>query len=392
MLDGKREALVIKVLQEMIRIPSIGPDEGELASFIRDFMKEMRFDAAEIDEVGNAVGKIAGTDPDLPPVLFDGHIDTMGPSTTPWDMDPFGGEIRDGRIYGRGTSDMKGSIAAALCAAAFLKQEGYKPRRDLYICGSVSEELLEGAALEPVLKRLRPGIVLIGEATNLNLAVGQRGRAEIVVETIGVPTHSSRPDLGVNAIKLMMHFVAASEKCSMPEDEILGSAVLEITDIKSFPYPGLSMVPDRCRATYDRRLLAGETEEAVLQPLRDIIKDLRGKVPGFSADLYISEAEFSTHTGYGVKAKKFAPAWVQRDKNLIDKCLRALNSAGIDAKMTTYRFCTNGSCSAGKFGIPTIGFGVGEEEQAHRVNESISVEELLLGTEGYMALFKALTS
>lgn len=391
-MDIKRKNAVIEVLQNMVRIPSIGPEEGELAAYLRRIMVELGFDSVEIDPTGNVVGKICGKDPGKAPVLFDGHIDTMGPSSTPWRFDPFGGEIFEDRVYGRGTSDMKGSIAAAICAGAFLVVDGFKPVRDIFICGSVSEELVEGAALEPVLNRVRPGVVIIGEATNLQLATGQRGRAEIVVETLGVPTHTSRPDLGVNAIKLMQHFISEAEKCPLPEDEVLGRAVLEITDIKSFPYPGLSMVPDLCRVTYDRRLVRSDTRDEVLAPLLDIAADLERRICGFKARVFLSSADFVTYTGYKIKADKYAPAWVQEDRDLISRCLGALRRAGLKCGTSTYNFCTNGSTSAGKMGIPTIGFGIGDEAEAHRVNESICLEDLISGTKGYMALLQCLSA
>ena len=390
-MDTARKKAVVGVLQKMVRIPSIGPEEGELAAYLSLIMDELGFNDVEIDSVGNVIGKISGKDPGRAPVFFDGHIDTMGPSSTPWQFDPFGGEIHGGRIYGRGTSDMKGSIAAAICAGAFLIEDGFKPARDIYVCGSVSEELVEGAALEPVLNRIRPGVVIIGEATNLQLAVGQRGRAEIVVETLGVPTHTSRPDLGVNAIKLMHRFISEAEKCPLPEDEVLGRAVLEITDIKSFPYPGLSMVPDLCRATYDRRLVRSDTKDEVLAPLLDIAADLERRTPDFMARVFLSTADFVTYTGYGIKAEKYAPAWVQEDEELINRCLGALRGAGINSGTNTYNFCTNGSTAAGKMGIPTVGFGIGDEAEAHRVDESISLEDLISGTKGYMALLQCLT-
>lgn len=391
-MTEQERKVVIETLQKMISIPSIGPAEGDMAFYLKEIMTKMNFDHVEIDEVGNVLGKISGSAPTKAPLLFDGHIDTMGPSTTEWDFDPFGGEIHNNRLYGRGTSDMKGSLAAALCAAAFLKRDGFKPARDIYLCGSVSEELVEGAALEPVLRRLQPETVIIGEATNLNLATGQRGRAEITVETKGLPTHSSRPDLGINAIKLMQHILNRVDEIKLPEDKRLGRAILEVTDVKSFPYPGLSMVPDCCKATFDRRLLTQDTRERVLHSFQKIIEDLRRQVPGFEAEVLISRAKFNTHTGYKIDVEKYAPAWVQDNQELITKCLSSLSAVGIDAQATTYQFCTNGSYTAGKYEISTIGFGVGSEEEAHRVNESIAIQELVEGTKGYQALFKLLST
>ena len=115
---------------------------------------------------------------------------------------------------------------------------------------------------------VRPDIVVIGEASGCNVKIGQRGRAEIVVETFGVPAHSANPEKGVNAVYAMCRVVEAIRALPTSEHPVLGKGILELTDIKSSPYPGSSVVPAYCRATYDRRLLVGETPESVLAPLR----------------------------------------------------------------------------------------------------------------------------
>ena len=134
--------------------------------------------------------------------------------------------------------------------------------------------------------RKRPDYVIIGEATNLALKIGQRGRGEIVLETIGKPAHSANPEKGINAVKKMMKLVAALEDIVPDEQPNLGKGIMELTDIVSAPFPGASVVPERCIATLDRRLLVGDTKDSVLDPIRQRIDLLSSQDPQFHAKVY----------------------------------------------------------------------------------------------------------
>ena len=166
------------------------------------------------------------------------------------------------------------------------------PRRALTALGSgdsvvisvtVMEENLEGAALKDVMDAVSPAFVVIGEATDLRLNRGGRGRAEIHLETIGRPAHSSTPHLGRNAVHDMLRVIEAVERLPMQSDVFLGRGILALTDIISDPYPAYSVIPSRCRVTYDRRLLPGETERDVLVAITGLPEvagiELRARLP-----------------------------------------------------------------------------------------------------------------
>ncbi len=380
---------VIEFTKQLIAIPSESSRESDVANAIRHKMIELGYDDAWIDEMGNVVGRV-GTG-DGPSVLFDGHIDTVGVTDpTNWKHDPYGGAVESGRIYGRGSSDMKGSIAAMVYAAAKLVEKRNTMKGTVYVSGTVLEECIEGPGLEKVALAVKPDYVVIGESTSLNLAVGQRGRGEVVIETIGKPAHSSSPEVGINAVEKMAEALPYINKLEMPLDELLGRGLMVLTDIISRPYPGVSVVPDLCRATFDRRLLVGETIESVVQHVSGCLDALRKQDPEFEARVSIAQADHSTYTGYSVKAPKFAPAWkFEREHPLVRLSAQALRKAGIEFSIGAYAFCTNGSYSAGKLGIPTVGFGPGEENQAHTIDESISIDALLKALDGYLAIASA---
>ncbi len=185
----------------------------------------------------------------------------------PWDRDPFCADIvinenGDEAIYGRGSADMKGALGAMVHAAASVDRSKLSGR--IVVSASTLEEVLEGVALKVVMDRYPPDFVVIGEATDLNLARGGRGRAEVHLETVGRPSHSSAPQLGRNAVIDMARVIQAIETLQFGEDPLMGPAIIALTDIISDPYPGNSVIPSICRATYDRRLLPGESAEDVL--------------------------------------------------------------------------------------------------------------------------------
>lgn len=369
----------------LIGATSPSGQEGAAAQLAAAEMRRLGF-AVERDEAGNVLGTIGGESG--PTVLIDAHLDTVG-VTEPeaWSHAPTGERV-GGRIYGRGSMDMKGPLAAAIYGIAVLA--GRLPRGRVVVSATVAEELVEGPATEIVARRLRPDFVIIGEATSLKLARGQRGRAEIVVTTHGRPTHSSRPELGVNAAEAMVDVVTTLRELAPPEHSVLGQGILVLTDILSQPYPGLSVVPDRCLATFDRRTLPGETEESVLAPVRAAVATaLEGSEA--TGEAAIARDRFETYTGYTIDAPNFAPAWFYPDDApVVHAAARGLAAAGIAPELSHYAFCTNGSGTAGRLGIPTIGFGPGDEERAHRVDEYIEVADLARGASGYAAIARAL--
>lgn len=354
-------------------------------------MRALGYSDVAIDAVGNVTGRVGGNGSAADGcVVFDGHIDTVGVGDpTAWASDPYTATERQGRLYGRGTADMKGAIAAMIVGIARLKEDPIPC--DVVVSVSVAEELVEGYALGHVLDRYRSKAVVIGEATNLQLARAQRGRAEVLVETFGVPAHSSTPHLGVNAVKPMAQLVTLLSNLPMPADKLLGPAVLEVTDIKSSPYPGLSVIPERCMATFDRRMLVGETDEDVLAEVQAILDAFMADDPAVKAQASIAIDRFTTYTGFQAEASNCAPAWrMADDAPIVRAGLAALEHAGLVPRLTHYAFCTNGSESAGRRGIPTVGFGPGEESEAHRIDESVEIAHLRAAASGYECLAREL--
>lgn len=354
-----------------------------MADFLQRTLPEYGFDQIVQDPYGNVLGRIGQSA--AGGLLFDAHLDTVAVhNPEDWHHDPYGGEVWQDKIFGRGIADMKGALAAAIVAVGELRLEGWEPSGPFWLSGTVGEEVAEGAMLEKVLDRVQPETTIIGESTGLQLAVGQRGRAEIILDVKGRSAHSAHADLGINAITGAMQALAEVAKLEAPSSG-LGEGSLVATDIISSPYPGRSVVPSGCRITLDRRVLLGETPTSVLEGINNSLPS------EINARAKLARYAFQTYTGRAVTGDSFAPAWYfEPSQRRVREALTALNRAGIQAGPTTYGFCTNGSGSAGKRGIFTLGFGPGHEADAHTTDESLAVDQLLGAVQGYKALFRSL--
>ncbi len=390
MLTDERVKEIIEVCRELIKIQSYSGHEERLALRLKELMISYGFDEAYIDGYGSIVGCVKGRKAGRR-ILLDGHIDTV-PVSDPskWSFDPFGAEISNNRIYGRGTSDMKGAVSAMVCAAKYLSEDLNRDfAGEVYVAGTIHEECFEGIAARIISKRIKPDYVVIGEASSLDVKRGQRGRAEIVLETFGRPAHSASPEKGINAVLKMSGLIGKINEIKSREDDFLGKGILVLTDIISSPYPGASVVPEHCRCTYDRRLLPGETKEEVLKPLKDLIAELKAEDESLNANVSFAEGSEKCHTGSTIEAERFFPAWIIDEKDeYLQKALRGLNSQGLKPSVSHYSFCTNGSHYAGEAGIKTIGFGPSSENLAHTVDEYIEIEQLLSACRGYYGILK----
>lgn len=393
MLSEERKADVIGCCQSLVRLRSYSGEEQEAAAWITSFAKTRGASEIQSDSCGNVLIVWKGDRPG-PTVLFDGHIDTVPVQADRWSMDPFSGEVKDGRIYGRGTSDMKGAVSAMVMSGIHFAEDtgGHFPGKIVVSC-SVHEECFEGVATRKVSERVKPDVVVIGEATGLNLNQGQRGRAEIVVETFGEPAHSSNPAKGVNAVYHMTKLIAAIRQMAVPKHEVLGEGILELTDIKSLPYPGASVVPSYCKATFDRRLLVGETKSSVLEPIQLVIEQLQKEDETFRAAVKYAKGQERCYTGEPIGDERYFPGWLyDANEPFIQSSYQALQAIGLDPDISHYSFCTNGSHFAGEARIPTLGFGPSYEHLAHIDDEYIDIDQLVKATAGYAALMKTLSS
>lgn len=374
---------LVDFAQALVQRPSLSCEEKNVAERVEEEMRALGYDQVTMDPYGNVMGVIQGVAPGRT-LLLDAHTDTVDVTGgVPWERDPFSGAVEGGYLHGRGSADMKGALAAMVHGAARVDRSAVSGR--VVVSASPMEEVLEGVALQKVMEAFPPDFVVIGEATDLNLARGGRGRAEVHLETVGVPTHSSAPHLGRNAVLDMMEVVSGIEGIELPEDPLMGPAILALTEIASAPYPANSVIPSICRATYDRRTLPGEMEEDVLGAITSL-----PLAEGVRLRAQIGWGEYTTFTGEILRKKKFFPAWLfPEDDWLVERSLQGIASAGLRPDARAYRFCTNAAYSAGEAGIPTVGFGPAKETDAHRVDEKLALTDLEGAARGYEGIIRA---
>ena len=368
-------------LSKLVKIKSLSMHEREVQIELKRQMEEAGFDEVFTDGMGNVIGRIGHGKKIL---AVDGHMDTVDVGAAQnWSFDPLGGLIKDGFVHGRGSVDQKGGPAAFVTSGRILKELGFDKDITVYFTGSVIEEDCDGLCWKYIIEedRIRPDMVIITEPTNLNLYRGQRGRMEMEVHFYGRSSHGSAPERGINAIYMASGVALGIEKLNerLAGDDFLGKGSVTITEIISRS-PSLCAVSDYARIHIDRRLTAGETKETAVREIEEIIKGLNAKVEmlDFSGTAY---------TGLEYGMEKYYPTWkMPVEHEAVQKGILAFtNLFGRKPVVDKWTFSTNGVMTCGTYGIPTIGFGPGNEVLAHAPDEKVPVSDLVAASAFYAA-------
>jgi putative selenium metabolism hydrolase len=366
--------------QELVRIPSLSGAEGDVMRLVGQRMADLGYDEVRHDRSGNTVGILRGRRPG-PRLLVDIHADTVA-VTSPdrWQHAPFGAELAGGRIYGRGACDIKGGLAAAVTGLSGLSREEFAG--EIMVAVTTAEEMIEGAATRAVLAQGKPDYCVVVEPTGLAVGRAQKGRAGVRLQTRGVSAHTSRADLGVNAVYAMLPAVEAVRRLPALQDDLLGPGVIELVEMISEPFPGNSIVPDGCRVRFDCRLVRGETPGSLLERFRGAAGD------GVAVDLW--PVTVPLFTGEVLQSQDFHAAWALPSGHpLVETAVRAARQAGLPGELFAAPYCCNASAAAA-LGIPTIIFGPGDIGRAHAVDEWIGAGEVSDGAKAFAALARTL--
>jgi putative selenium metabolism hydrolase len=274
-------------------------------------------------------------------------------------------------------------MASMVYAARIIKDLGLLGDYTLWIVGSVQEEDCDGLSWVYILKEdgIRADCVVLTEPTNLRVYRGHRGRMEIEVHMRGRSCHASAPERGENPVYKMASFIQEVEKLNtrLKDDTFLGKGTIAITEIRSLT-PSLCAVPGACSVHLDRRLTAGETMESAVAEVRAL--------PGLGeAQVEILNYDRPSYTGLVYPMQKYYPTWVlAEDHPLVRSAVSAYeNLNGRSPVVDKWIFSTNGVGSMGIAGVPTIGFGPGEEEVAHSVTERVPIHHLVEAAKFYAA-------
>jgi acetylornithine deacetylase/succinyl-diaminopimelate desuccinylase family protein len=312
-----------------------------------------------------------------PRLVWNGHLDTV-PAGDPeqWSTDPFGGEVVGGRLVGRGACDMKGPIAAALGAVAAIRRAGVElaGTLDLHL---VADE--EHAGIHGTKVLLAEGLVdqdaaVVGEPTEMEIALAERGGAWVRAVARGKGAHGSTPHLGVNAIVSMSRFVLRLPEV-LPDrtHPLTGPPTVNVALVAGGSAP--NVVPDRCEVEIDRRIVPGEDEpDEVLEPFRRLVEKVAAEDP--DVDIEIS-------------MKEWTPAAETTGDSAIASRSRDAIAAetGGEPPFVGFTGITDARYYINDARIPTVILGPGTLKVAHMANESIGVDELVTGARAYARLF-----
>jgi putative selenium metabolism hydrolase len=384
----------IEFLQDIVAIPSattVGEDEEEVAKRIRAEMADLGYDDAYLDEFGNVHGVIEGRQDGA--VMLNSHIDTVGfGDRDQWEYDPYEGEVVDGQMYGLGTSDMKCAMAAMVYGGAALANLDLTPEHDVYVTGELMEEVSEGHAMKYAVEEMDVDweAVVIGEASEMDVKRGHRGRCELKVELEGASCHASAPERGVNPL---YHATAVIDRIEQLNEEtadhdFLGKGTIAATNV-DVDTPSNNAVPAAATIYVDRRLTIGEDEETAHAELADAV-DAAVAEYGDEVDATVETLTFDrpTWTGYEMESKKYYPTWLlEEDHDLVQETHGVVDAVlDGDVEIRKWTFSTSGNYTMGVAEIPTIGFGPSREEWAHAANERVDVDDVVRACDVYAGL------
>ncbi len=384
----------IEFLQDIVAIPSattVGEDEEAVAKRIKQEMEALNYDEVFFDDLGNVHGVIEGRSDGA--IMLNSHIDTVGyGDREQWRFDPYGGEIEDGEMYGLGTADMKCAMAAMVYGGGALANLDITPEHDVYVTGELMEEVSEGHAMEYVVEEmgLELDAVVIGEASEMNVKRGHRGRCELKIELEGASCHASAPHRGVNPLYHASAIIDRIEQLNEEtnDHEFLGQGTIAATNLE-VDTPSNNAVPAAATIYVDRRLTIGEDEARAHAELEDAV-DAARKQYGDEVEATIETLTFDrpSWTGYEMESKKYYPTWLlPEEHDLVQETYEVTDTMlDSDVDITKWTFSTSGNYTMGVAEIPTIGFGPSREEFAHMANEQVNVDDVIRGCGVYAAL------
>jgi acetylornithine deacetylase/succinyl-diaminopimelate desuccinylase family protein len=383
-IDGQKISVL---LQELVKIPSPNPpgDTRAVADFVADALEKQGIRATCIrkDEAAvNVVGRIKGSGGGKS-LLLNAHLDTVPVGdTSKWTVDPFGGELRSGRLYGRGATDCKGGAAAIVSAAQAVLKAQLPLRGDIILTLVAGEETLSEEGTAYLLKggyADADGVIIAESSTLpsekgrpplLQIFIASRGMALFEITSEGKSVHAKVAPTGINAIEKMAKIIEAFQNSKFEKHlghPLCGKPTFNVGLIQGGTSP--NMVPDFCRITLNRNTIPGEKGEAVHQEITNIISDLQEKDKDLKATvkpLYNAD-----------------PVEISENEEIVELLKGAIQSVIGTAPNIGGMIGTNDNRFFIKKGIPAVVCGPGTIPQCHAVDEYVEIEALLNATKVY---------
>lgn len=372
-----RKKELIDLTLRLIRIPTENPPGNEkgAALFLKPLLSEMGFRVRILLSPNGRYNLIAerrwgkaGRS-----LIFNGHLDVVpAGDLSQWQYPPFEGKRVKGKIYGRGTSDMKGGIASFIHAISMIDRAKIALDRGSIVLHLVSDEESHGHQGTGFLSQrglIRGDAAIVGEPTYLDAVIAHKGALWLRVSTFGKSAHGSRPGQGINAIEKMMNLITCLNSIPLQgEHPLLGKPTINIGAIRGGTK--INMVPDQCDIGVDRRMLPGEKKEEVLKEIKKAFCSLQSRDP-----LLRYRIEEIDHAD---------PSETSPQEEIVRVALEAISE--VRGKRPSLRGSSGFMDSRfyiNQFRIPTLIFGPGGMDQSHTANESVEVDALVQAAEIY---------
>jgi len=364
-----------ELLQKLIQIKSVNPpgNEDEIANFIKEFLLKDNISSefVPLEEGRNSVvAKIEGKEKRN--ITLCGHLDTVRVKEEDWTKPPFQGIIEEGRMYGRGASDMKGGVAAILYAAVILKRRNITPKKTIQLAFTADEEwgyrgsktLVEKGYFE------QTDFLIITEPTNLQVSIGEKGELWIKAKFYGKSAHGSTPESGINTVVPGSKFILeVSEKYQkiFDNDPLWGKTSINIGQFHGGVQ--VNIVPNYSEIQLDFRVISEEDKERAMELVRKTGKDIVEKYRvQFSGEI------FNYHP----------PIFTSPDNPYVKKFMQV---AGVK-ETSIIKYCTDGGTIIPEKKIPFIVFGPGDIAQAHQNDEYIELDTLYQSVDTFLDFLK----
>jgi len=346
-------------------------------------MKKLDYDEAYIDGTGNVVGRVGDGEKII---HFDSHMDNVQVNDPEaWVAPPFSADIVDGRVYGRGSVDMKGGLTASIYAAALAKKLGLLDGKTIYVTCTVCEEYCDGVCLEHFYEdtEIKPDFCVICEPTDNIITLGHNGKVQARITTHGISAHGSAPEKGINAVYEMAEIISRVEQLNKTLRENNGGTIV-LSHI-SCVTASLNAVPNQCEIYLDRRLRIGETVDQAKAELDKLIEGKRASWgPGTLIHTSWTGSELVYEPAHDPwKTPLDAPITISSNKAYEETFGQAPD------KYDFWDFGTNAVVPI-SMGVPCIGFGPGEYKLAHMTNENCDPQKVVDACEFYTRLIENL--
>jgi putative selenium metabolism hydrolase len=376
-----------KNLGAIVQVPGFSSTEKERVQLLKKLCTEAGMEDVHIDGLGSLLGRVGNGPKKL---VFDAHIDTVGVGDpSQWKTAPHSGIIKDGLVHGRGSTDQLGGAASMITAARILKELAYSGEYSVWFAFTVLEEDCDGLCWKYLIEEEKfiPDFAVSTEPTSLRLYRGHRGRMEIQIDIKGISCHGSAPERGdsaaYKAARAALAIEKLNERLKPDDDNFLGKGTITVSQIK-VQGPSQCAVPDQAMLYCDRRLTWGENDVLAISQVEEALRE--AKVDNFSVKM--PEYAQPAYTGKLYTQELYFPTWkIPADHVLVESGVAAYTALyGKAPVVDKWTFSTNCVAICGRHQIPCIGFGPGDENQAHAPNEVNRVDDLEICSALYAAL------